>query len=228
MEYPASYLLRSHPPTVFLDGTACCGKSTILRKLHAEGYAVVIGDYYEHCQENALWRQKTQSRHLDLMYNAYTFTRVRLGAAHDRSPLSNCAYAYIFALMDGSLTESSFADELIRIPPDFWSFYQDCLYVIVIDRNEEEVVARMIQRNNGLDVCSKQYVYCQAVVFEHLAMYLPNCVVFSRQKGEPLSTWLEQVSRALTDTLAPNRARAVRAGSTSNPAGFGGPSDHSQ
>ena len=92
----------------------------------------------------------------------------------DRSPLSDFWYLAIFAEMEVAGSGTSMLDDLLRhrFMKDICSRYPT-LFLILPPQQEvyEAVLAKMISRENGLDVMELHYVETQNLIFSYLQNY---------------------------------------------------------
>lgn len=157
-----------------LDGTACLGKTSILKLLQNENIPVQIGDYAEDAKNYSVFKEKAKYHHYDLEYQMYVMKNLVMGSLHDRGPWSNVIYNYIFRYMATKIPLE--ADLIIN---DFKSACQrtfkflsnmfNIVIIVCMDRNGFDVAQRMKIRGNGIDVLNEEYVYAQNLFFKIFA-----------------------------------------------------------
>lgn len=163
-----------------LSGTCCLGKTTVLNQLKQLNYPVgKVGDFYEHQLDDPRWKEKGDNQQVDLAYQAFLFTiPYPVGSLLDRFPFDNIVYSYVFKYLNkGSFTAMDLmeaSDEIAwvcsKINMENWDG-------IIFLSNTENLVERMLERNNGIDFTSKQYVTLQNTMFSLFASNLKIPVV---------------------------------------------------
>lgn len=148
--------LANHKRSVYLEGTACCFKTSLLKEFEKMGYNTVFNDFFEQVQMYPDHVHKHSSPQIAAYANLVeNINFAKRGDLYDRSPFASIIYKSIFE----------------RLPLDFDKLpkYCDLLVVVVIDSNIKGVVDRMKKRNNGIDLFSEQYVETQNKLFLKLA-----------------------------------------------------------
>lgn len=181
---------KTKTPYFFIDGTACLGKTTLLKKLEF-AIPVLKGDYLENCRENPIWLSKSFNPMLSTLYDHFCWSRAKPLCLMDRTPVAAMLYDLIFK----DSFELSFEDWVSETTPMLVSFtvlpqiYSNWHGLInIFNGNEDIMVERMKKRNNGIDsdftsfsenptaVLEKhrQYVMRQNFLFSKLKELLPN------------------------------------------------------
>lgn len=157
-----------------LDGTACLGKTSILKLLQNENLPVQIGDYGEDAKNYSVFKEKTKYHHYDLEYQMYVMKNLKMGSLHDRGPWSNVIYNYIFRYMatkipiEADLIISEFKSACQRTFKFLTGMF-NIVILVCLDRNGFDVAQRMKIRGNGIDVLNEEYVYAQNLFFKIFA-----------------------------------------------------------
>lgn len=155
---------RGHCPAlerdIFLDGTACCGKTTLLKKLPNKEYIFpVFNDFHEQVVKHPkhLFKHTVpeQGYHAHL-YETLEFATKKDGIkVYDRSPFATFIYSHYFS----------------GTPINWDEMPKECPLniIIIIDSDVKSVCERMKKRNNGIDVLNEDYVKWQNKMFTLLA-----------------------------------------------------------
>lgn len=89
--------------TLALDGTACCMKTSILRKFEKDGYRCKYMDFKENVDIYPDFIHKTKRSKLSYMYTIHQMTQLQYDSDVDfidRSPLSDLWYFIIFEIFN--------------------------------------------------------------------------------------------------------------------------------
>nr|DAC81265.1 TPA_asm: TK [Bos-associated insect adintovirus 2] len=159
---------------VFLDGVACCGKTTTLRSLakHYLLFKVTYSDYAEDLKANLI-QQKITDKFTSQLYMIFAMERFfKLLHAEtlrclvfDRMPITTMFYGLVFDLLDGSINSINVIDEKVKdICITSKSFF-DHKSFILLSGNPTLTLEMMKIRNNKIDNLSLEYVHAQNVVF---------------------------------------------------------------
>lgn len=151
---------------IYIDGVACTGKTTFLKKLKSDGVSVGLLDYFEFLQNNPLLGDLTNS-----MYSAWLANHHQWYDVIDRSLYSNMLYNFIFKLMGATDDEyDNIVDCLTKFLKNLRPLNGDKIYILLV-REEQfaAVVENMERRNNGIDVLTIDYVKTQNFVFDLFA-----------------------------------------------------------
>lgn len=157
-----------------LDGTACLGKTSILKLLQQENIPVKIGDYAEDAKNYSVFKEKSKHHQYDLEYQMHVVKNLSIGSLHDRGPWSNVIYNYIFRYMstkipiEADLIINEFKSSCQRTFK-FLSSMFNIVILVCLDRNAFDVTQRMKIRGNGIDVLNEEYVYAQNLFFKIFA-----------------------------------------------------------
>ncbi|KAK9694277.1 dUTPase [Popillia japonica] len=153
---------------IAIDGTACTGKSTFLKQLQIMSLPVIVGDYYEHCNRFPILKDKFANTDHKNIYTFYLTNKSIDGYIHDRCPISNIIYDWIIKILNGNMS----IDEGLSMV----NKYKDLLYpegwfviIWVTEEDEDIVINRMKQRNNGIDIFTAEYIRVQNQMFREVA-----------------------------------------------------------
>lgn len=181
----------------YLNGTACVGKSTLVKStnrelaklnLHVhtlESGVSCSGDNCPLAVKPAYFLPKQWSKGKDkslIRAMTYQLAFVNYGLKHytlvgDRCPMNNLIWRFIMMMMevfdspDGILINilDKFLD---TVPSEFWESCKIIPTIIIVDLDEPAVRQRMVERNEGGDVKrskTKGYVECQNLVYMEIA-----------------------------------------------------------
>lgn len=173
---------KKNNSNLFIDGTACCGKTTLQSKYQ---FKTKINEYYNLANYNVDPIKALSYIQLNLKLN-----QVLQGYVIDRSPISNLAYqlAYVYmqelpsiknkytphCIMDVYCKETGLNYVLEYINA------QECNVLLLIDSNVAEVQKRMLTRNTDSDklkgTCD-QYILAQNAAFSYIAMCLNYTII---------------------------------------------------
>lgn len=182
----------------YINGTACCGKSTLVRSLNTQLGALGLHRHElpeGHCDGNGCTlsvkpvnfypkgfaKGKDQAIIRASVYQAAFFN---LGLTHytlvgDRCPLNNMIWRFIMMLLDvysentpTSLLQKTLSKWMDSVPDAFWESAKIIPTIIVIDPDVEAVQKRMLERKTGSDeyrATVPGYVQCQNLAYLELA-----------------------------------------------------------
>lgn len=144
--------------TVYLDGVACVGKTSLLRQLQQEGYNTGFLDFCE-------FRAEIGPGH-DELYPVWYSQRSHQFAVIDRSPVANILYKVVY-------------DETLLIENVVNTLHVDGKLIVFLTRPGEEslVVEAMRRRANGIDTLSIAYVKRQNEIFRAFAEHTGATIV---------------------------------------------------
>lgn len=146
---------------LYLDGVACTGKTSIIKKLKRDGYSVGLLDFYEFRVENG--------PDCDSFYPSWYSSREKLYDVVDRSPLSPVLYRVIHN------KDAEFSSIIPLLKPVDGTI----LVFTTAPGQEQHVVDAMKARNNGIDVLEVDYVKRQNKIFKEFIQHfnLPSIEV---------------------------------------------------
>lgn len=144
---------------IYLDGVACLGKSTLLEKLRNEKYKVNFCEFYS-------FNKKIEV--LNVGEESVGF--------HDRCSFSSPIYDMIFDRMN-KINYSLKFNQWIEYFREF-SEKNKWIFLVLKDLEDQynNVVSMMIERDNGLDIQTKQYVMAQNFIFKEIAKQCPAII----------------------------------------------------
>lgn len=163
-----TYEDHNYPMKYVITGPACMFKTTILKALGKQGVKVVVGDYFEHCTEQPIFKQKATDPNLDLEYQAYVMGVMRYGHIHDRWPVDNIFYRVIFDVLNNCITEEEAHARLSgacirsirRLSHEYKVF-------LLMPENVEELAERMKRRRqDALDDLGVSYAGIQTRLYD--------------------------------------------------------------
>ncbi|EZG43005.1 hypothetical protein GNI_197370, partial [Gregarina niphandrodes] len=78
----------NHPESVtIIDGTACLGKTSVLKRISLQYPNVVIGDFAEDVRLYPVFKDKNTDGAIDIAYTIFQLSKLQAGSIHDRGPL---------------------------------------------------------------------------------------------------------------------------------------------
>lgn len=186
---------------IYLEGTACTRKTSLLKDLqHANfpvvnsvGYQCSFNDLTEKIKEFPLFKHKAESavvEHLYMLDQVSTFLRMRESqqpvVIFDRSPLASIAYTIVLPFFKEDKLREPMPDVLQKIEDIFEdqqlrdivkrsAALNPCdYYIFFLNSDAEKTLQLMKKRDNKLDILSTDYVTVQNKVFMELAKCLPR------------------------------------------------------
>lgn len=178
----------------FVSGTACCGKSTIIKQLttfvpNGEGG----GDFEEHSKLWPALRRKKEECTIAGIYSIYLANKAKPGTIQDRHPLDNLLYDRLQQLdlskfdtdqyefenyVYGSKPLMKFVNALVSCRSMLKVIMENWRGCVVIYRgNLDVIVERMQKRKNGLDKYHRNYVIAQNIFFTELAIQMKTPII---------------------------------------------------
>lgn len=194
---------------VFLEGVAASGKTSFLKKLlHNNQFKIRCGDFAEFCNSHSLERDEDVVAK-QLLYVASFFNDD--SDVYDRSPYSSMFYHLIFkhkanlATLKEDDSYKALVEELKKL------HWRGC-YLIVLLPNfaYSTVLGRMVERKNGYDILTEEYVIWQVEFFNQLTNDVPALFKFPIDED---FTWHEQI-RDLIYSLLYNVPLVIKEGNT--------------
>lgn len=172
---------------IYLDGVACLGKTTILKKLQREGFIVYFNEYFDIYNK---YKPTSQTNEIistmqsffeieklnDLYVNPHGF------GFHDRTHLSTIIYRMIFMRMN----HVNYGELFKFFIPKMLKFASEHVVIFMLlqkfddMRYQQQLLKKMKDRNNGLDVFSLDYIEAQQKVFEQIYKCCPNIIATYR------------------------------------------------
>lgn len=178
---------------VFIEGTACLFKTTSLVALK-DDFKVSLSEFSVDVDLYPHYRAKTSS----LEYTIYKFIQYFMMSSTfnimDRTPLSNWFYSLIFENLKSPINLNEIGENL---PEIFVEFCKKLNVLVVISPEGEEniVLDRMINRSNGIDILSIDYVRSQNQIFSYFATLFewPVIVVKTENNIEEIVAYLRNM-----------------------------------
>lgn len=170
-------------PKIYLEGTACVGKTSAAKWFKEFGMESDIGDYAEHCKKHPMWRDKDKSIYLASMYGLKVALQSVKPGIQDRTPFASLVYTFLF---DNLANASGDADYWAMVADDFslTNYIEvemvrellkpNAFVYIFTAKHPDDIVNRMIVRNNGIDLKTNEYVWAQNALFLKLAWELKH------------------------------------------------------
>ncbi|ANF29753.1 ORF-105 [Catopsilia pomona nucleopolyhedrovirus] len=158
---------------IYICGTACLFKSTIISRLHAQGFKTKAGDYKEACNKYSFLSNKAADQVMTTIYNAYVILNEEEGAVHDRSVIDTIVYDCLFRNVPADKFITYI--EKFKILNEKW--LQSNYFIFVVAGDEAKTLERMIKRNNGIDMLTIDYVKKQNMYFTLAANVLGKEIV---------------------------------------------------
>lgn len=147
---------------IFLDGTACLGKSSLVSRMRS----FVKSDLCERVKAHDIFRHKATNINLQILYTAVFPFRTD-AQVYDRSPITDIWYNFVADEMKGE----EWFSKLQQLPKKLLQQFPS-VFIICSEDQASQVVAKMKQRQNGLDILEETYVSAQNAVFSRVAKYL--------------------------------------------------------
>ncbi|EZG44233.1 hypothetical protein GNI_150160 [Gregarina niphandrodes] len=220
-------IIRSN---VYVDGTACVGKSSALLQLMTHPRVadlIEFGDYREDVLRFPLYRQKYRMKYANKLYSTWLLIRLKSGRIYDRCFLADFVYEIIFDILtaqtnetghyqfdaDGRLEKprgevgpdgldvSTYEDAHVRrcmevaldhLEPAIQEILRTMCVVVCVDGDVETVMARMVARNNGIDVLDPRYVLYQNAAFRYVAERF-GWITLEKTREESMTSYVQRV-----------------------------------
>lgn len=157
----------------YICGTACLFKSTIVSRLKSQGYKARVGDYKEACDKYSFLKNKANDHVMTTIYNSYTILNEKDGAVHDRCVIDAIVYDCLFQKV--ALKEFTAYMEKFKILNAEW--LKSNYFIFLIAGDASKTLNRMIQRDNGIDLMTIDYVNKQNEYFTLAANILEKDIV---------------------------------------------------
>lgn len=172
--------------SLYLEGTSCTFKSTILRSLEAEGYPCLAGDFAEHSEKFPYFRRQIAERVPSLLYLAYLFYDFEPYHVIDRTWVANVVYS-IVNRVEPEEVEDACNHVLEEIPSEMKAILRKMPVLIVIEGRPEDNHARMVRRDNQIDTNeSIDYILKQNTAFTMFAeaFFWPVVKIYPNETNE--------------------------------------------
>src|SRR5699024_5103481 len=127
--------------SVFIEGTSCTFKTTILSRLEAEGYPCVTGDFAEHAARHPGPRKQLSDQAMKLVYLTYLYLDHKPYCIIDRTWFATVVYSIVNRSTVDSVA-SECLDNVYDIPIDV---------LVILESKPEENLARMQHRGSNID-----------------------------------------------------------------------------
>lgn len=157
----------------YICGTACLFKSTIVSRLKSQGYKARVGDYKEACDKYSFLKNKAKDHVMTTIYNSYTILNEKDGAVHDRCVIDAIVYDCLF--QNVPLKEFTAYMEKFKFLNAEW--LKSNYFIFLIAGDASKTLNRMLQRNNGIDLMTIDYVNKQNEYFTLAANILEKDIV---------------------------------------------------
>lgn len=165
---------------IFLEGVACLGKTSYLRRLRAiSEWPVYEGDYKEYLDTTGM-----DPGELSRSLNVVSFIDKGEGI-YDRSPFATAYYNIVYDQND--LGED---ERIAKLGEEMVKFQNGRRWIIMMipdgSVDYADIVNKMLKRNNGLDWISQEYVRRQVNVANKLVKMCPEllCIRVGTRYGE--------------------------------------------
>lgn len=178
---------------IALDGVACTSKTTILRKLkdtHPQ-LKIHLCDYYELSQQYGFNGHPSDP----LVYMGVRYAELNqcdMNKIHifDRSAVAAICYQHIF---DEHMTETNIIRECHRMTSTpLMEPWKNTLILVSKPDQEERLVELMINRSNGIDICTVDFVKRQNIFFRIWAKFF-NYPVYEVDLDKCLNKQQEEI-----------------------------------
>ncbi|KAL1516083.1 hypothetical protein ABEB36_000007 [Hypothenemus hampei] len=200
-----------------LDGVACVGKTSILKKFKESGLQVSLGDFAQYQEEDPRFIEKKNNIFIDLVYQSFLFCKVVDGAIHNHCPITNALYCLILRYSDNYKYETKceitdelnwFCEKLLQT-----NFRNKWNVLIVLSKDPAKTLDKMKQRKHNLDVLDINYVHAQNFVFKYFAakMKFPTVKVEVLEVEDVLPTIIPFVNKS-SHINAPINSKGYDAG----------------
>lgn len=165
------FVLNMFSKIIYLDGVACMGKKTLLRKLDSELYSVKLFDYADFKAFMSRTQIHTEKENTYSMWHTPDIDRGFV----NRSPYSAKLYKLVYELLDNNTIKPDGFDERLH------AIQASHMTVIFLPTNEESyphIVEKMKRRANGIDRINIEYVRAQTIVFTEYARFNNLLIVY--------------------------------------------------
>ncbi|EZG42839.1 putative DUTPase, partial [Gregarina niphandrodes] len=187
----------NNPESVtIIDGTACLGKTSVLRRISLQYPKVVIGDFAEDVRLYPVFKDKNTDGAIDIAYTIFQLSKLQAGSIHDRGPLSALTYSLIFSIIEGRRSMQQTEDLIAQFPKEMWEIPKRMQTIIVLEDDPQSCLERMRLRNNGLDIMTMEYVRVQNEVFKLIASRI-NAKTLTRKKEEAMEAWIHRLQKEI-------------------------------
>jgi len=155
--------------SVFIEGTSCTFKTTILSRLEAEGYPCVTGDFAEHAARHPGLRKQLSDPAMKLVYLTYLYLDHKPYCIIDRTWFATVVYSIVNRSTVDSVA-SECLDNVYDIPIDVITSLQSMPVLVILESKPEENLARMQHRGSNID-CNESvdYIIKQNIAFRVFA-----------------------------------------------------------
>ena len=180
---------------LYLCGICCVGKSTVLHELSQE-YDIQpeYTDYFELSLQNPEFKSKHQDPEVQIIYtiNQVLKSTISIPKIFDRSPISDLLYSLVFeekAKLEAGKNklEAMLEWELFRSTCEKYK----TLYILIDDDDkgaEDDILQKMKNRNNGLDVLDRDYITAQRTIFSTISQHIPSYEALIKPKHLKIHT----------------------------------------
>lgn len=167
---------------IFLEGIACLGKTTVLKRMEAEGFRVYyneFGDVVNKYKMNMKDPMVVATMQDFFQYGKWNDMQKRPGI-HDRSHVSAYIYRLIFMRMQGLNYAALYNIILPKIRKFAKDNYLVYVYIDMKNNTKENLLKTMIARSNGIDDMDLKYIEAQNSVFDQVRRDCPELITFKR------------------------------------------------
>ena len=184
-------------------GLACVAKTTTLQRLATiNSIENVECDFAQLSAQNHEFFRKHSDASIQILYTIQQMlnSMKKRNSIFDRSPISDLSYDLIHEEMKEPNKGLEKLEQLLR-----WDLFRSIcnefktIYILVEEDDIqaiEDIVRKMIQRQNGIDILNNTYVYNQIKIFKRLAENIDNFEILVKPREIRIHTmpyyiWLE-------------------------------------
>ena len=188
---------------LFCCGLACTGKSRIVKKMSSiYDITTVYADFNELCTLHSKFKTKHQDPVIQILYTIkQTMDSSKASnSIFDRSPISDLCYELIHEELK---TEGLGVIKLQHLLN--WKLFKTIceefktLYILIEDDDyeaEKDILAKMVERDNKIDILTANYVKAQRKIFKMITKEISNYHALVKPKEMKIHTqmyynWLE-------------------------------------